>query len=152
MQVILRERLENLGDAGDLVDVKPGYARNYLIPRGFAYEATAGNVKRIESERASVAKREAATLTEARQRAASIEGVSLTFNARAGQEGKLFGSITAGDIADKLAEQGITIDRRQIELEEPIKALGVTSVPVRLHSDVRPELKVWVIAEEEKKS
>jgi large subunit ribosomal protein L9 len=148
MQVILRERLENLGNAGDLVDVKPGYARNYLIPKGLAYEATAGNVKRIENERASAAKRDAATLNEARQRAASIEGVSLTFNARAGQEGKLFGSITAGDIADKLAEQGIQIDRRQIELDEPIKALGVTSVPVRLHTDVRPELKVWVIQED----
>lgn len=148
MQVILRERLENLGQPGDLVDVKSGYARNYLIPKGFAYEATAGNVKRIESERAGAAKRDAATLTEARQRAASIEGVSLTFNARAGQEGKLFGSITAGDIADKLAEQGITIDRRQIDLDEPIKALGVTSVPVRLHAEVRPELKVWVIQED----
>lgn len=148
MQVILRERLENLGQPGDLVDVKSGYARNYLIPKGFAYEATAGNVKRIESERAGRAKRDAATLNEARQRAASIEGVSLTFNARAGQEGKLFGSITAGDIADKLAEQGITIDRRQIDLDEPIKALGVTSVPVRLHAEVRPELKVWVIQED----
>ncbi|HYW06481.1 MAG TPA: 50S ribosomal protein L9 [Longimicrobium sp.] len=148
MQVILRERLENLGQPGDLVDVKSGYARNYLIPKGFAYEATAGNVKRIESERAGAAKRDAATLNEARQRAASIEGVSLTFNARAGQEGKLFGSITAGDIADKLAEQGITIDRRQIDLDEPIKALGVTSVPVRLHAEVRPELKVWVIQED----
>src|SRR4028118_1290550 len=138
MQVILRQSLENLGQPGDLVDVKPGYARNYLIPRGFAYEATAGNVKRIETERASVAKREAATLTEARQRAASIEGVSLTFNARAGQEGKLFGSITAGDIADKLAEQGIQIDRRQIEPEEPIKPLGAHSVPLRPHPPVPP--------------
>jgi large subunit ribosomal protein L9 len=147
MKVILRERLENLGNPGDLVDVKPGYARNYLIPKGFAYEATAGNVKRIEAERAASAKRDVATLTEARQRAATIEGVSLTFHARAGQEGKLFGSITAADIADKLAEQGITIDRRTIELDEPIKALGVTSVPVRLHTDVRPELKVWVIQE-----
>jgi large subunit ribosomal protein L9 len=148
MQVILRQQLENLGQPGDLVDVKSGYARNYLIPKGFAYEATAGNVKRIESERAGAAKRDAATLNEARQRATSIEGVSLTFNARAGQEGKLFGSITAGDIADKLAEQGITIDRRQIDLDEPIKALGVTSVPVRLHAEVRPELKVWVIQED----
>jgi large subunit ribosomal protein L9 len=148
MQVILRQQLENLGQPGDLVEVKSGYARNYLIPKGFAYEATAGNVKRIESERAGAAKRDAATLNEARQRATSIEGVSLTFNARAGQEGKLFGSITAGDIADKLAEQGITIDRRQIDLDEPIKALGVTSVPVRLHAEVRPELKVWVIQED----
>ena len=148
MKVILRERLENLGDAGESVDVKPGYARNYLIPKGLAYEATAGNIRRIEAERAALAKREAATLGDARERAKSIEGVSLTFKARAGQEGKLFGSITSADIAEKLAEQGVQVDRRSIELDEPIKALGVTSVPVRLHSQVRPEVKVWVIQED----
>lgn len=148
MQIILRERLENLGDAGDVVDVKPGYARNYLIPKGLAYEATQANVRRLEAERAAQGRRDAETLNEARQRAAAIEGVSLTFHARAGQEGKLFGSITSADIAEKLAQQGIEIDRRQIELEEPIKALGVSSVPVRLHPQVRPEIKVWVIAEE----
>lgn len=148
MQVILRDRLENLGNAGDVVDVKPGYARNYLIPKGLAYEATQANVRRMEAEKAAQGRREAETLNEARQRASSIEGVSLTFNARAGQEGKLFGSITNGDIADKLAEQGIQIDRRAIELDEPIKSLGVHNVPVRLHPQVRPEIKVWVIAEE----
>jgi large subunit ribosomal protein L9 len=147
MQVILRDRIENLGNAGDVVDVKPGYGRNYLIPKGLAYEATQANVRRMEAERAAQTRRDTETLAEARQRATAIEGVSLTFNARAGQEGKLFGSITSGDIADKLAEQGVTIDRRQIELEEPIKALGVTSVPIRLHPQVRPEIKVWVIAE-----
>ncbi|HEU4882839.1 MAG TPA: 50S ribosomal protein L9 [Longimicrobium sp.] len=148
MQVILRDRIENLGEAGDVVDVKPGYGRNYLIPKGLAYEASAANVRRMEAERAAQGRKEAETLGEARTQAAALEGVSLTFNARAGQEGKLFGSITNGDIADKLAEQGITIDRRQIELDEPIKSLGVHSVPVRLHSQVRPEIKVWVIAEE----
>jgi large subunit ribosomal protein L9 len=148
MQVILRDRIENLGDAGDVVDVKPGYGRNYLIPRGLAYEASPANVRRMEAERAAQGRKEAETLGEARTRASALEGVSLTFNARAGQEGKLFGSITNGDIADKLAEQGIQIDRRQIELDEPIKSLGVHSVPVRLHSQVRPEIKVWVIAEE----
>jgi large subunit ribosomal protein L9 len=147
MQVILRDRLENLGDAGEVVDVKPGYARNYLIPQGLAYEATPANLRRIEGERAQAARKEAATLDEARRRAGSIEGVSLTFQARAGQEGKLFGSITAADIAEKLAEQGVEIDRRQIELDEPIKTLGLTNVPVRLHSQVKPELKVWVVAE-----
>ena len=148
MQVILRDRIENLGDAGDMVDVKPGYGRNYLIPRGLAYEASPANVRRMEAERAAQGRKEAETLGEARQQASKLEGVSLTFNARAGQEGKLFGSITNGDIADKLAEQGIQIDRRQIELDEPIKSLGVHNVPVRLHSQVRPEIKVWVIAEE----
>jgi large subunit ribosomal protein L9 len=148
MQVILRDRIENLGEAGDVVDVKPGYGRNYLIPKGLAYEASAANVRRMEAERAAQGRKEAETLGEARKQASALEGVSLTFNARAGQEGKLFGSITNGDIADKLAEQGITIDRRQIELDEPIKSLGVHSVPVRLHTQVRPEIKVWVIAEE----
>jgi large subunit ribosomal protein L9 len=148
MQVILRERLDHLGNPGEVVDVKAGYARNYLIPQGLAYEATAGNVRRIESERARVAQKEAATASEARERAKAIEGISLTFHARAGQEGKLFGSITSGDIAEKLAEQGVQIDRRSIELEEPIKSLGVTSVPIRLHAQVHPEIKVWVIAED----
>ncbi|HEX6750595.1 MAG TPA: 50S ribosomal protein L9 [Longimicrobium sp.] len=148
MQVILRQRIETLGDAGEIVDVKPGYGRNYLIPQGLAYEATEANKRRLEAERARSAAKEAETLQDAQKRAASIEGVSLTFNARAGQEGKLFGSITSADIAEKLAEQGITIDRRQIELDEPIKTLGVTSVPVRLHPQVRPEVKVWVIAED----
>jgi large subunit ribosomal protein L9 len=148
MQVILRDRIENLGNAGDVVDVKPGYGRNYLIPKGLAYEASPANVRRMEAERAAQGRKDAETLNEARQQASAIEGVSLTFNARAGQEGKLFGSITSGDIADKLAEQGIQIDRRQIELDEPIKSLGVHNVPVRLHSQVRPEIKVWVIAEE----
>jgi large subunit ribosomal protein L9 len=147
MQVILRDKIENLGNAGDVVEVKAGYGRNYLIPKGLAYEASQANVRRLEAERAAQGRRDEATLGEARERAAAIEGVSLTFHARAGQEGKLFGSITSSDIADKLAEQGIQIDRRTIELEEPIKALGVTSVPVRLHPQVRPELKVWVIAE-----
>ena len=148
MQVILRERLEKLGDAGDVVDVRSGYARNYLIPKGLAYEATQANVRRLEAERAAQGRRDAETLDEARQRAAALEGVSLTFHARAGQEGKLFGSITSADIAERLAGQGIEIDRRQIEMDEPIKALGVSSVPVRLHPQVRPEIKVWVIAEE----
>ncbi|HYH80482.1 MAG TPA: 50S ribosomal protein L9 [Longimicrobium sp.] len=148
MQVILRERIEALGDAGDIVDVKPGYGRNYLIPQGKAYEATEANKRRLAAEGARKAAVEAETLGEAQKRAASIEGISLTFNARAGQEGKLFGSITSGDIAEKLAEQGVTIDRRMIELEEPIKALGVTSVPIRLHPQVRPEVKVWVIQED----
>ena len=148
MQVILRERIEKLGEAGEIVDVKPGYGRNYLIPRGLAYEATDANKRRIEAENTRQAARDAETLGDAKKRAASIEGISLTFHARAGQEGKLFGSITSADIAEKLAEQGVTVDRRAIELEEPIKALGVTSVPIRLHSQVRPEVKVWVIQED----
>lgn len=147
MQVILRTHMPNLGEAGEVVTVKPGYGRNFLIPQGFAYEATEANRRQIERDHAQVAEREAETLAAARDRAARLDGISLTFNARAGQEGRLFGSITSGDIADQLAEQGIEVDRRQIELDEPIKALGVFTVPVRLHTEVRPELKVWVIQE-----
>lgn len=148
MQIILREQMENLGNAGEIVQVKPGYARNYLIPRGFAYAATDANVRRIERERARAEQRAAETLAGARQQAVALEGVSLTFTARAAQEGRLFGSITSADIADQLVEQGIEIDRRQIELDEPIKALGVFTVPVRLHPEVRPEIKVWVVKED----
>lgn len=148
MQVILKETLENLGNPGDIVTVKPGYARNYLIPQGLAYEASDANVRRIEREKAQIEKKAGEQLAGARARAAAMEGVSVTFHARAGEEGKLFGSITSADIAEKLAAQGVEIDRKQIQLDEPIKGLGVFSVPIRLHADVRPEVKVWVIKEE----
>ena len=148
MQVILRDALDNLGSAGEIVSVKPGYARNYLIPKGLAYEATEANVKRIEREKVKIEQHAAAQLSDAKKRAASVEGVSVTFNARAAEEGKLFGSITTADIVAKLAEQGVELDRKQILLDEPIKSLGVFSVPVRLHAEVRPEIKVWVIKEE----
>jgi large subunit ribosomal protein L9 len=148
MQVILKQPMDNLGEPGEVVSVKPGYARNYLIPQGFAYEATDANLKRIERERAQVQKRHASDLAAARERAGKIEGTSVTFSARAGEEGKLFGSITTADIAERLAEQGISIDRKQIMLDEPLKMLGVFSVPIRLHAEVRPEVKVWVIKEE----
>lgn len=148
MQVILRDALDNLGSAGEIVSVKPGYARNYLIPKGLAYEATDANVRRIEREKVKIEQNAAAQLTDARKRAESFEGVSVTFNARAAEEGKLFGSITTADIAEKLGEQGVQVDRKQILLDEPIKSLGVFSVPVRLHTEVRPEIKVWVIKEE----
>ena len=148
MQVILRQQLDNLGNPGDVVDVKPGYARNYLIPKGLAYEATPGNLKRIAAEQAGAAKREQEALGDARKAAAKFENVSLTFKVRASDEGKLFGSITSADIVEALGKQGIEVDRRQIELEEPIKTLGMTSVPVKLHAQVRPEVKVWTIKED----
>ena len=149
--VILRQNVPNLGEAGDLVTVKPGFARNYLLPRGLAFEATEGNLRRLEEERKRGEERAKRDYLEARRQSSALESVSLTFNARAGEESKLFGSITAADIAEKLnaeAKLGFQVDRRQIELEEPIKSLGVFSVPVKLHSDVKPEIKVWVIKEE----
>ena len=146
-KVILKTDVEKLGEAGDVVGVKPGFARNYLVPQGLAYEATAGNIRRLEAERQHEEQRAKRDYLEARRRASQLENVSLTFHAKAGEESKLFGSITAGDIADRLGEQGLDfgLDRRQIDLPEPIKSLGVYSVAVRLHAEVRPEVKVWVI-------
>jgi large subunit ribosomal protein L9 len=150
VKVILRSDVENLGAAGDVVTVKPGYARNFLLPRGVAFEATAANVRRLEEEQRRGEARAKRDYLEARRRAAQLEAISLTFHAQAGEEGKLFGSITSGDIADRLGEQNLDFDveRRQIQIDEPIKALGVFSVPIRLHTDVKPEIKVWVIKAE----
>ena len=148
VKVILRHDVPTLGSEGDIVGVKAGYARNFLLPKGHAFEATPAALKRIEEERRRLEVHAKRDFLEARRRAAQLEGVSLTFHARAGEEGKLFGSITSGDIADRLKELGtldFEIDRRQIVLEEPLKALGVFAIPVRLHHDVQPEIKVWVI-------
>jgi len=150
VKVILREDVPKLGSAGQIVSVRPGYARNYLLPRGFAYEATEAAVRQLEEEKRRAEQRARREYLEARRRAAALEGISLTFKARAGEESKLFGSITAADIADRLNEQGLDfeVDRRAIVLEEPIKSLGVYSVPIHLHAEVRPEIKVWVIKDE----
>lgn len=145
MEVILRQAVDALGHPGDIVKVSPGYARNYLLPRGLAYEATPGNRKRIEQEKSRLEAAENTRRSAAQAVADRLEPVSLTFAARVGDEGKLFGSVTAGDIQQQLATQGFEIEKRQIELHEPIKALGVYRVPVRLHADVKPEIKVWVI-------
>jgi large subunit ribosomal protein L9 len=147
IKVILRKNIDTLGAEGEIVNVRPGYARNYLLPNGLAYEATSANVRQLEEERRRLEQRARRDYLEARRRATQLEGVSLTFHAKAGEESKLFGSITSGDIADRLSEHGLdfALDRRQIELEDPIKALGVYSVPIRLHSEVKPEIKVWVI-------
>ena len=145
MEVILRQAVENLGNPGDVVSVSNGYARNYLLPRGVAYQATEGNKKRISQEKARLEAAESSRRDSAQELAKKLEEVSITFAARVGEEGKLFGSVTAGDIADQLAAQGFTIEKRQIDLHDPIKALGVYRVPVRLHADVTPEIKVWVI-------
>ena len=145
MEVILRQAIENVGGPGEIVKVSAGYARNYLLPRGYAVEATAGNKKRIEKERERLEAAENERRGSAQELAGRIEQVSLTFSARVGEEGKLFGSVTASDIAQQLAQQGYEIEKRQVDLHEPIKALGVYRVPIRLHADVHPEIKVWVI-------
>ncbi len=150
VKLILRQDIEKLGEAGSVVSVRPGYARNYLLPQGMAYEATEANIRQLDEEREREEQRARRDYLEARRRASILEDVSLTFHARAGEESKLFGSITTADIAEQLGQQGFDfeVDRKQIDLEEPIKALGVYNVPVKLHTDVRPEIKVWVIKEE----
>jgi large subunit ribosomal protein L9 len=145
MEVILREAVEKLGHPGDVVKVSPGFARNYLLPRGIAYEATPGNLKRIAQEKDRLEQAENARRAAAQEVANRLEPVSLTFSARVGEEGKLFGSVTSGDIAQQLEAQGLHIEKRMIDLHEPIRALGVYKVPVKLHADVKAEIKVWVI-------
>ncbi len=145
MEVILRNAVDNLGRPGDVVSVAAGYARNYLIPRGIAYEATAGNLKRIAQEKSRLEAQENERTAAAQAIADKLADVSVTFAARVGDEGKLFGSVTASDIAQQLEAQGYRVEKRQIDLGEPIKALGVYRVGIRLHAGVRPEIKVWVI-------
>ncbi len=147
IEVILREDVKSLGRAGELVRVKPGYARNYLLPHGLAYEATEGNRKRIAAETRVRTVRSQAERTEAERFAGTLSGVTVTLAGKAGEEGKLFGSITAQDIADALAAQGHTVDRRRIELEHPIKTLGDHTISVRIHPEVHAELRVSVVAE-----
>jgi large subunit ribosomal protein L9 len=147
IEVILREDIKTLGQAGEMVRVKPGYARNYLLPQGLAYEATEGNKKRIAAETRVRAARNQAERADAERFAASLNEVTLTLSGKAGEEGKLFGSITSQDIADALGRQGHTVDRRRIELEHPIKTIGAHTVRVRLHPEVHAELRVSVVGE-----
>lgn len=145
MEVILREDVQSLGKAGAVVRVKPGYARNFLLPRGLAYEATEGNKKRIAAEgRARDARREE-DRAKAAESARSLEALSLTIPAKAGEGERLFGSVTSQDIAAALERAGQAVDKRRIELEHPIKSLGDHQVPVRLHPDVQAMLRITVI-------
>ena len=145
MEVILRQAVESLGKPGDVVKVSNGYARNYLLPHGVAFEATPGNLKRIQLERDRLEAAENERREAAQAQATKLEQVQLTFSARVGDEGKLFGSVTSADVAQQLESQGFHIEKRQIDLHEPIKALGVYRIPIRLHADVKPEIRVWVI-------
>ena len=146
MKVILKEDMSNLGVAGDVVDVKAGFGRNYLIPQGLAYMASAANVKRVEEKKKRGEERTRHDYLEARRRASQLEGVSLTFRARAGEEGKLFGSVTNADVADRLNETGMDfeVDRRWVHLEEPLKTLGDFRVSVQFGPDVSVEVEVRV--------
>src|SRR5437868_642549 len=145
--VLLREDVDNLGVRGEIVKVKAGYARNYLLPRKLAVKATAGNVKQIEGERKALLKREAHDRASAEGQAEQLRALALTFERKVGEHGILFGSVTSMDIAEALRAQGYEIDRRRIQLREPIKETGDFTVNVRLHRDVTVALPVKVTAE-----
>ncbi|HXI22376.1 MAG TPA: 50S ribosomal protein L9 [Pyrinomonadaceae bacterium] len=146
-QVLLREDIDNLGARGEIVRVKAGYARNYLLPRNLAVEATANNVRQIEGEKAALAKREAKERSTAELQASQLQKLTLKFERKVGEAGVLYGSVTSMDIAHELKEQGYEIDRRKIVLREPIKRFGNYNVPVRLHRDVTLELPINVLGE-----
>jgi large subunit ribosomal protein L9 len=145
MKVILRENHPELGKAGDVVDVKDGYARNYLIPRNQAIQADAGHMKRLEHERKMLRDKTEKKSKQARKLAERIEATSCTIPVQVGEEDKIFGSVTTMDIVECLGKEGIEIDKKIVHLEEPIKSLGVFTVPVKLTADIEARLKVWVV-------
>lgn len=147
MEIILREDVQHLGKAGEVVKVKDGYARNYLLPKGLAYPATAGNKQRIVFEAERLARQRVAEKASAEGEAAQLAGLSLTFPMKVGEEDKLYGSVTAGDIQRRLEEQAIHIDKRKIDLPEPIRSLGEFKVGIKFHADVRPEITIVVTKE-----
>lgn len=146
VQVILSEDVHNLGDAGDVVQVKPGYARNFLIPQGKALPATAARVHEVEHKRRIIAEKRARELKDLEAIKLRIEALALEIAAQVGDEGRLFGSVTASNLADLLVGQGLEVDRRKIVLAEPIKTAGDHVVSVRLRNDVVASLKVSVVA------
>src|SRR2546421_7526393 len=145
--VLLREDVDNLGARGEIVKVKPGYARNYLLPRKLAVEATPGNVRQIEAERPGLLKREAGERSTAEAQSTQIKDLRLNFERKVGEHGLLYGSVTAMPIADALKEKGYEVDRRRVHLSEPIKETGDYTVTVRLHRDVNVEIPVNVTGE-----
>tara|TARA_B100000809_G_scaffold46774_2_gene41219 strand:- start:21663 stop:22118 length:456 start_codon:yes stop_codon:yes gene_type:complete len=147
MKLILKQSVENLGEAGEVIQVKPGFGRNYLIPQGLAYTATQANIERLEQEQAQSDERSKHDFLEAGRRASQLEGISpITFYARAGDDGKLFGSVTSADIANRINESDMDfeLNRRAIVLDEPIKMLGVWEVPLNLHGEVEAHIEVHV--------
>lgn len=147
MKVILRQDFETLGKIGEVVDVKDGYARNYLFPRGIAYAALKGNIRALEEEKKAVDKRSKQELKAAEELASVLEPISVTIPVQVGEEDKIFGTVTTQMIADALKEKGHEIDKRKIEIEEPIKALGIYGVSLKLHPSISAKIKVWVVRE-----
>jgi large subunit ribosomal protein L9 len=147
MRLILRNDVQPLGKRGDVVKVAPGYGRNYLLPKGLAYEYSEANVKRIEKERKLIAVAQLKEKQEAEELARRIAAVSCTIVKKVGENDTLYGSVTSAEIGEALQKEGFSIDKRKILLDEPIKALGIYSVPIRIHPEVPCELKVWVVKE-----
>ena len=148
MQVILKEDLDNLGKSGEVVSVKEGYGRNYLLPRGLAVVATEDDVSRVAHEKRVIAARAAKLSKETQAEADRLGQLTVSIARAVGDEDKLFGSVTSRDIAEALAEQKVTIDPKKLHLEEPIKTLGLTEVQVKLGHGVNAKLKVWVVKKE----
>ncbi len=147
MEIILREDVQHLGKVGEVVKVKDGYARNFLLPKGLAYPATEANKRKIAFEGERLAKQRASEKSAAESEASRLADVHLTFPMKVGEEDKLFGSVTASDIQRKLEELGIKVDKRKIDLHEPIRELGDFQVGIKIHPDVRPEVRVTVVKE-----
>ena len=148
MEVILRRDMDELGLEGDIVDVAKGYARNYLLPKGIALEASQQNKKALELQTKKIEVRRVKAKEEAFELKQEIEGMEITFSLKAGEEGKLYGSVTTMDIASQLEKQGLIVDRRKIILEKPIKTLGEIEVPIRIYPEVTGSVKVVVVPEE----
>ena len=148
IQIILQEDVEKLGHRGDVVTVAPGYARNFLLPRNLAIEATPGNMKALERIRTSLAKKTATELEAAKKQAELLAGVSVKFARKTGENDQMFGSVTSADIAEALEAQGFKVDKRQVQLAEPIKIIGERDVTIKVFRDVTAEVKVNVAMEE----
>ena len=144
MQIILQEDIDKLGHRGDVVTVKPGYARNYLLPRSLAIEATPGNMNALERIRTSLAKKTATELEAAKKQAELLTGVSLNFKRKTGENDQMFGSVTSGDLAEGLSAQGFKIDKRQVQLVEPIKMIGEHDVTIKVFRDVVAHIRAIV--------
>lgn len=147
MEIILRKDVESLGQSGEVVSVKDGFAHNFLFPKGLAFRKTAGNLKLVEEEKKAQQRRQEKEKRQAEELAKKLSTLSCTVSVQAGADDKMFGSVTNSDIAKVLEDEGIKLDRKTIELPSPIREIGVFQVPVKLHPEVKVNLKVWVVRE-----
>ena len=147
MKVILRKNYDQLGKVGDIVDVKDGFGNNFLIPRSIAYQAQEGNIRALEEEKKQMAKKQAKELDLAQKLSADLEKLSITIPVKVGEEDKLFGTVTNQMISEAIKEKGFDIDKRKIEITEPIKSLGIYAISVKLHHEVTANIKTWVVRE-----